>query len=171
MRCNLSNRQVSFICIQSAAGKLCIVAWRQTYNRKYKILPRTYKVHTRHAHASGGCGLFSWSMAAGLLAFSSCQFARSLSIKSGPCLCPLHTIFPSWASVAGGVCRPRREAPCIYYDGSSVLNSSEALYLTLLELDQLDYSIGKISGQTWRPPPQWLRDDMIQRLGDDTYRL
>ena len=28
---------------------------------------------------------------------------------------PLQTIFPSWASVAGGVCRPRREAPCIYY--------------------------------------------------------
>ena len=38
-------------------------------------------------------GMFSWSMAAGLLAFSSRQFA--LTIKHGPPLCPLHTIFPS----------------------------------------------------------------------------
>ena len=38
-----------------------------------------------------------------------------LTIKNGPSLCPLNTIFPSWASVAGGVCRPRSEAPCIIY--------------------------------------------------------
>ena len=44
-------------------------------------------------------GLFSWSMAAGLLAFSSRQFA--LTIKHGPSLCPLHTI-----------CRPRSKTPC-----------------------------------------------------------
>ena len=33
-----------------------------------------------------------------------------LTIKHGYSLCPLHTIFASWASVAGGVCRPRSEA-------------------------------------------------------------
>ena len=38
-------------------------------------------------------GMFSWSMAAGLLAFSSRQFA--LTIKHGPSLRPLHAIFPS----------------------------------------------------------------------------
>ena len=59
-------------------------------------------------------GLFSSSMAAGLLAFSSRQFA--LTTKNGPSLCPLHTIFlPGQASVAGGACRPRSEAPCILY--------------------------------------------------------
>ena len=65
----------------------------------------------RYTHVCGVCGLFSWSMAAGLLAFSSRQFA--LPVKHGPSLCPLHTIFPSWACVAGGVCRPRSEAPCM----------------------------------------------------------
>ena len=51
-------------------------------------------------------GLFSWSMAAGLLAFSSRQFC-TLSVSD-------HIIFPSWASAAGGVCLPRSEAPYIY---------------------------------------------------------
>ena len=42
----------------------------------------TSYIHTRYAHACGVCGLFSWRMAAGLLAFSSRQFA--LTIKHGP---------------------------------------------------------------------------------------
>ena len=75
----------------------------------------TRYIHTRYNHACGVCGLFSWSLAAALLAFSSHQF--TLTIKHGPSLCPLHTIFPSWASVAGGVCRPRSEAPCILVYG------------------------------------------------------
>ena len=57
-------------------------------HRKYKI-PGAY-TRTRYTHACGVCGLFSWSMAAGLLAFSSRQFA--LTIKNGPSLCPLHTV-------------------------------------------------------------------------------
>ena len=60
-------------------------------HRKYKI-PGTY-IRGILMCACGVCGLFSWSMAAGLLAFSSRQFA--LTIKHGPSLCPLHTIFPS----------------------------------------------------------------------------
>ena len=58
-------------------------------------------------------------VATGLLTFSSRQFAHT--IKLGPFLCPLHTssLLPE-ASVAGGVCRPRSEAPCIYICGSCV---------------------------------------------------
>ena len=50
-------------------------------------------IHTRYTHACGVCGLFSLSMAAGLLAFSRRQFA--LTIEHGPSLRSLHTIFPS----------------------------------------------------------------------------
>ena len=39
----------------------------------------------------------------------------SLHLQSIMNLCPLHTFFPSEASVAGSLCRPRSEAPCIYY--------------------------------------------------------
>ena len=42
-----------------------------------------------------------------------CQFAFSL--ESIMDLCPLHTISSSWPTVAGGVCRPRSQASCIYY--------------------------------------------------------
>ena len=36
----------------------------------------------------------------------------SLHLQSIMNRCPLHTIFPSYARVAGGVCRPRSETPC-----------------------------------------------------------
>ena len=58
--------------------------------------------------------LYSWSMAAGLLVFSSRKFAPT--INHGPLSASHHiSIFPSWASEAGGRCRPRSEAPCISY--------------------------------------------------------
>ena len=59
-------------------------------------------------------GLFSWSTAAGLLAFSSRQFAPTINNGS---LSASHniSILPSWASVAGGKCRPRSEASCMYH--------------------------------------------------------
>ena len=38
-------------------------------------------MHTRYTHACGVCGLFSWSMA-GLLAFSSRQFALTFSLSA-----------------------------------------------------------------------------------------
>ena len=50
---------------------------------KYIYVANTrYQVHTRYTHACGVCGLFSWSVAARLLAFSSRQFA--LIINHGP---------------------------------------------------------------------------------------
>ena len=59
-------------------------------------------------------------MAAGLLALSSRRFALMILKKTkfnrGPLFAShnLMYFFPSWASVAGGVGRPRSEAPCIY---------------------------------------------------------
>ena len=55
-------------------------------------------------------GLFSWSMVAGLLAFSSRQL--SPTINHGPLSAAHYLSFLS--SVAGGVCRPRSDAPCKY---------------------------------------------------------
>ena len=53
-------------------------------------------------------------MAAGLLAFSSRHF--TLTTKNGPFFVRFtRSMLPSWASVAGGVCRPRSEAPCTSY--------------------------------------------------------
>ena len=59
-------------------------------------------------------GLFSCSMAAGLLAFSSRQFA--LTIKYEALSASHYFSFLSKTSGLGlGVCRPRSEAPCISY--------------------------------------------------------
>ena len=55
-------------------------------------------------------GLFSWGMVAGSWHFQGAS-VHLLSIVD---LCPLYTIFPSSASVACGVCRPRSEPPCVY---------------------------------------------------------
>ena len=89
-------------------------AWRQTYIYIANAT-RHQEVHILMRVASG---LFSWSMVAGLLAFSSRQFA--LKIDHEPCFIP-GTVFSSYASVAGGVCRPRSEAPCINtYNCSSI---------------------------------------------------
>ena len=54
------------------------------YSRKLRdghiyIANTRYQVHTRYTHACSVCGLFSWSMAAGLLAFSSRQFALTIN--------------------------------------------------------------------------------------------
>ena len=78
----------------------------------------TYHIHTRYTHACGVCGLFSWSMAAGLLAFWSRQFALIYSVCYNQSwtfsLSASHHFSFLSASVAGGVCRPRSEAPCTY---------------------------------------------------------
>ena len=62
-------------------------------HRKYKIPGTCVLTYAVYYDACGVSGLFSWTMAVGLLAFSNRQFA--LTIKHGPSLCPLHTIFPS----------------------------------------------------------------------------
>ena len=93
--------------LQSSTPSQCLRADSSSYRQKkalnsHKLRDRhiyasqiqdTRYINTRYTLACGVCGLFSWSMAAGLLAFSSRQFA--LTIKHGPSLCPLHTIFPS----------------------------------------------------------------------------
>ena len=94
-------------------------SWRKKKLCSHKIRDRhilyiesTYNYqHTRY---TGGIlmrchvasGLFSWSMAAGLFAFSSRQFAPTINHNI--------SIFPSWASVPGGECRPRSEAPWVH---------------------------------------------------------
>ena len=84
----------------------------------YIILRSTSQVrqqdtgHIRSVPMHAASGLFSWSMA-----FLSRQFAPTIMD-----LRPLHivctsyiSIFPFWASVAGGEGRPRSEAPCSTY--------------------------------------------------------
>ena len=59
-------------------------------------------------------GLFSWSMMAGLLAFSSRQFAPTMNHGLLPALHDI-SILSSWACEAGGECRPRSKAFCSSY--------------------------------------------------------
>ena len=79
--------------------------------RKYNIRPGTFAVYTNAcgvwvAHLEYGCG------ALGI--FKSPAFTHN---QAWIFIFPIHTISPSWASVrvAGGVCRPRSEAPCMTY--------------------------------------------------------
>ena len=75
-------------------------------------------------------GLFSWSMAAGRR--GSWHFQVASAIDQGP-LSASHnvSIFPSWASEAGGECRPRSEAPCtVYYFVSTRAAPSSSLLAT-----------------------------------------
>ena len=75
---------------------------------QYKIPEVHTTVHnTRYTHACGVYGSFSWSMAAGLLAFSSRQFALH-NQACGSSLCPLHTIF-SFLSMRSGWRMPPAE--------------------------------------------------------------
>ena len=69
-----------------------------------------YKSHIRGILLRVASGLFSWGMVAGSWHFQGAS-VHLLSIVD---LCPLYTIFPSSASVACGVCRPRSEPPCVY---------------------------------------------------------
>ena len=78
------------------------------YKRRKKIQDTSY-IHGILMHVAPG--LFSWSMAAGLLAFSSRHFAPA--INHGLLFASHYiSISPSSASVAGGECRPRSEASC-----------------------------------------------------------
>ena len=81
-------------------------------NTKYQVRER-YNILMRVAS-----GLFAWNMVAELLAFSSRQF--SLTINRGPFPASHYFFFLS-KSAAGGVCRPRSEAPCTAYTVPRVL--------------------------------------------------
>ena len=75
--------------VQSSTPSLCVRAdssswWQKKALNSHQLRDRhiyasqmqdTRYIHTRYTHACGVCGLFCWSMAAGLLAFSSRQFA------------------------------------------------------------------------------------------------
>ena len=69
-------------------------------------------VHTRYTHACGVWVVFMEHGGGALGIFESpvCTYNQAC----GPSLCPLHTIFPSCANVAGGVRRPPAERSALY---------------------------------------------------------
>ena len=84
---------------------------RHIYVYIYNLANTTrYQVHTSYIHACGVCGFFS-----GAWRWGSWRFQVASLRLQWTFLCPLHIIFPSWASVAGRVGRPHSEAPCISY--------------------------------------------------------
>ena len=96
--------------IRHPSDKSSVVTSFETDIYAWQIHQDTRYIHSYKLIMRAASGFFSWSMATGLLTFSSRQFA--LTVMD----CPLHfffLIFLPWASVAGGVCRPRSEAPCI----------------------------------------------------------
>ena len=114
--------------VQSQASRQTSTKYIYIANTRYQV--HTYAVYSymrvafihslqvtikTNLHACGVCRLFSWLEHGGALGiFKSpvCTYLQS----SRTFLCPLRTILPSRASVAGGVCRPRSEAPCTAYD-------------------------------------------------------
>ena len=94
--------------VPPSEGKSCVYI-----HRKYNKIAGTYAVYSCVWHlwvvflddGGGALDIFKSPV---------CTY----HIRHGPSLCPLHTIFAFWASVArvaGGVCCPRSEAPCILY--------------------------------------------------------
>ena len=104
--------------IRQPRDKSSVVTSFETYIFIYQV-HRKYdnKIPgTRYIRGSHACGvrLFSWSMAAGLLAFSKSPVVAPI-INHGPLSASCNiSVYTSRASVAGGECRPRSEAPCSY---------------------------------------------------------
>ena len=105
---------------------------RQVYISIY-IANTRYQVHMSYADAGGVCGLFS-----GAWRRDSWRFQVASLRLQWTFLCPLHTIFPSWASVAGRVGRPHSKAPCISYVCTFV--RIQIQYVTRFEIILMDHS-------------------------------
>ena len=87
--------------------------------RKYNKKPSTYAVYS--CVWRPGCFPGTWRRGSWHLQVAS------LHLQSIMDLCPLHITFFFFlpgASVAGGVCRPRSEAPCIYKTDLSIAQTT-----------------------------------------------
>ena len=104
--------------------KLCSQKLRDRHTRTWQVQDTRYVHVNILMHVASR--LFSWSTAAGLLAFSSRQFARTINhgpLSASHIICIFHT----WASVAGANAAAERSALYYVYVGAGLSVSPEKL--------------------------------------------